>query len=107
MWNILNILFLLQERLKSLEEEITLKGFWKKKWTLLEHLLTKEQVRPEKILGPRYLPRFFLTVPTPSVPQNLPIMESHYSICKRIMENFLKNIFQEIHYSPIFGREIG
>jgi hypothetical protein len=38
-----------QERLKSLEEEleeeeITLKGFWKKKWTLLEHLLTKEQV---------------------------------------------------------------
>jgi hypothetical protein len=42
-----------QERLKSLEEEleeeeITLKGFWKKKWTLLEHLLTKEQVKRTK-----------------------------------------------------------
>jgi hypothetical protein len=42
-------LFFVQARLKSLEEEleeeeITLKGFWKKKWTLLEHLLTKEQV---------------------------------------------------------------
>ena len=28
---------------EELEEKITLKRFWKK-WTLLEHMLTKEQV---------------------------------------------------------------
>ena len=33
---------------EELEEKITLKRFWKK-WTLLEHMLTKEQVQSAPI----------------------------------------------------------